>query len=96
MFNSNWHVSKLSDKEQLPLYYVHSSSFCFVLSCSPPFPPPQGFLCVALAVLELTLYTSLALNSQEILLPLPPECWDYRCAPPLPGLIFIFKEKDVE
>jgi hypothetical protein len=34
-----------------------------------------GFLCVALAVLELTLYTKLALNS-EIYLPLPPKCWD--------------------
>ena len=31
------------------------------------------FLCIALAVLELTLYTRLALNS-EIRLPLPPEC----------------------
>ena len=34
-----------------------------------------GFLCIALAVLELTLQTRLALNS-EIRLPLPPECWD--------------------
>jgi hypothetical protein len=34
-----------------------------------------GFLCVALAVLELTLQTRLAWNS-EIRLPLPPECWD--------------------
>jgi hypothetical protein len=34
-----------------------------------------GFLCVALAVLELTLWTRLASNS-EICLPLPPECWD--------------------
>jgi hypothetical protein len=34
-----------------------------------------GFLCVALAVLELPLSTRLALNS-EIGLPLPPECWD--------------------
>ena len=34
-----------------------------------------GFLCVALAVLELTLWTRLASNS-EIHLPLPPECWD--------------------
>jgi hypothetical protein len=34
-----------------------------------------GFLCVALAVLELTLWTRLALNS-EILLPLTPKCWD--------------------
>jgi hypothetical protein len=34
-----------------------------------------GFLCVALAVLELTLETRLASNS-EIHLPLPPKCWD--------------------
>jgi hypothetical protein len=34
-----------------------------------------GFLCIALAVLELTLYTRLASNS-GIRLPLPPECWD--------------------
>jgi hypothetical protein len=34
-----------------------------------------GFLCVALAFLELTLYTRPASNS-EICLPLPPECWD--------------------
>ena len=33
------------------------------------------FLCVALAVLELTLLTRLASNS-EIRLPLPPECWE--------------------
>ena len=39
-------------------------------------PPPQtGFLCVALAILELTLYTRVASNS-EIRLPLPPKCWD--------------------
>ena len=34
-----------------------------------------GFLFVALTVLELVLYTTLALNS-EICLPLTPECWD--------------------
>jgi hypothetical protein len=34
-----------------------------------------GFLCVVLAVLELTLETRLASNS-EIRLPLPPKCWD--------------------
>jgi hypothetical protein len=39
------------------------------------FSPETGFLCIALAVLELTLYTRLALNS-EIRLPLPPKCWD--------------------
>jgi hypothetical protein len=35
----------------------------------------EGFLCIVLAVLELTLSTRLASNS-EIHLPLPPECWD--------------------
>jgi hypothetical protein len=34
-----------------------------------------GILCVSLAVLEITLQTRLALNS-EIHLPLPPKCWD--------------------
>ena len=34
-----------------------------------------GFLCVALAILELTLQTRLASKS-EIQLTLPPECWD--------------------
>jgi hypothetical protein len=35
----------------------------------------KGFLCVVLALLELTPLTRLALNS-EIRLPLPPKCWD--------------------
>ena len=34
-------------------------------------------LYLALTVLELTMQTRLALNS-EIYLPLPPECWDLR------------------
>jgi hypothetical protein len=34
-----------------------------------------GFLCIALAVLELSLQTRLALNT-EICLPLPPKYWD--------------------
>jgi hypothetical protein len=42
-----------------------------------------GFLCVALAVLELTLKTRLASKS-EIRLPLPPKCWDQKCVPPRP------------
>ena len=41
-----------------------------------------GILCIALAVLEITMYTRLALNSVNCL-PLPPECWNYRHAPPL-------------
>ena len=36
-----------------------------------------GFLCViALAVLELALVDQAGLELTEILLPLPPECWD--------------------
>jgi hypothetical protein len=42
--------------------------FCFVLFC---FVFKTGFLCVALAILELTLWARLASNS-EICLPLPP------------------------
>ena len=34
-----------------------------------------GFLCIALAVLELNLLTRLSSNS-GIHLPLPPKCWD--------------------
>jgi hypothetical protein len=40
------------------------------------------FLCVALAVLELAQWTTMA---SEISLPLPPECCDQRRAPPLPA-----------
>ena len=47
----------------------HSGRFCFVLFCF----LETGFLCVVLAVLEHTLYTRLASNS-EIHLPLPPTC----------------------
>ena len=42
-----------------------------------------GFLCVALAVLELTLWSGLKLT--EIYLPLPPKCWikgmHHHCLP---------------
>jgi hypothetical protein len=48
---------------------VEAFSFCFVLFFE------TGFLCVALAVLELTLETRLASNS-ETRLPLSPKCWD--------------------
>ena len=37
-----------------------------------------GFHCVALVALELALWIRLT----EMHLPLPPECWDYRCAQP--------------
>ena len=47
---------------------------CYTHHLHPPFFFFEtGFLCVALAVLELTLYTRLASNS-EIRLTLPPEC----------------------
>ena len=49
-------------------FHFHFVLFCFVLFCF----YKTGFLCV---VLELTLYTRLALNS-EIHLLLPPKCWD--------------------
>jgi len=45
--------------------------FCFNLLASPT--SKTRFLCVAMAVLELTLKTRLALKS-EICLPLPPKC----------------------
>jgi hypothetical protein len=48
--------------------------FCFVLFCFVLFFETQ-FLCIALAILELTLQTGLASNS-EIRLPLPPKYWD--------------------
>lgn len=47
--------------------------FCFREVEFVLFFPKQGFLCVALAVLELILYTMLALNS-EIYQPLPSKC----------------------
>ena len=64
--------------------YIHVSAH--MLSVSLPLVLPilflllllffeTGFLCVALAVLELTLKPRLASNS-EIRLPLPPKCWD--------------------
>jgi hypothetical protein len=31
-----------------------------------------------------------ALELTEILLPLSPECWDLKCASPLPGIFFFF------
>ena len=42
-----------------------------------------GFLCVALAVLELSLQTRLALNSQTSPPLLPPKCWE-ACTTTLP------------
>ena len=55
-----------------------------------------GFLCVALAVVELFRPDWALLNSEiHCLCLLPPECWVLRCAPPpspplLLGLRFIF------
>jgi hypothetical protein len=51
----------------------HSSILYFLFVCLIFF--KTGFLCIVLAILQLTLYTRLASNS-EIHLPLPPECWD--------------------
>jgi hypothetical protein len=54
----------------LPFLFLHTynSQFTFFFF-------ETGFLCIALAVLELILKTRLASNS-EIHLPLPPKCWD--------------------
>ena len=50
----------------------HYQCFClFVLFFE------TGFLCIAVAILELPLSTRLASKS-EICLSLPPKCWDYR------------------
>jgi hypothetical protein len=49
--------------------------FLFFVFCFLFFVSETGFLCVALAVLELVLLTSLTSNS-EICLPLPLECWN--------------------
>lgn len=43
-------------------------------------------LCVASVVLELALWTRSVSNSQRSALPLPPECWEERCGPPLPSV----------
>ena len=52
-------------------------SLVIFVRCFPPLlPNPQDMVSLfTLAVLELTLYTRLASNS-EICLPLPPKCWD--------------------
>jgi hypothetical protein len=47
-----------------------------------------------MAVLKLTLWTRLASKS-EIRLPLPPESWDYRRAPPHPAHYSAFKNNDI-
>ena len=49
-----------------------------------------GFFCVALAVLELTLWPRLASNS-KINLPLDPKCWDEKRVPLTPNLKKIVK-----
>jgi hypothetical protein len=45
---------------------VRALGFCFL---------EKAFLCVTLAILELSLETRLAVNL-KICLPLPPKCWD--------------------
>jgi hypothetical protein len=55
------------------IFVLFACLFVCLLACFVFF--ETGFLCVALAVLELTLWTRLALNS-EIWPPLPPKCWD--------------------
>ena len=58
-------------------YFIIVYKFCFLLLFLGGGEFETGFLCVVLAVLELTLYTRLASNS-EICLSLPPKCWDQR------------------
>ena len=50
----------------------------------------QGFSVVLEPVLQLALVDQAGLKLTEICLPLPPECWDSRRAPPLPGFSLIF------
>ena len=68
-------LSQRSGKWTCPLppmsFLVSSIFFCFFKNRFWGGVFETGFLCVALAVLELTLYTRLALNS-EICLALPP------------------------
>lgn len=68
----SWHILLSGDqhvpggKVQSFLIYFFVNLFIFFFE--------SGFLCVALAVRQLTLSISLALKS-EVLWPLPPECW---------------------
>ena len=61
------HIWDNSNRITMPFDMLVS---CFVLFCF-----ETGFLCVALAVLELTLWTGLTWNS-EVHLPLPSKSWD--------------------
>ena len=53
-------------KQSLDILFV-VCLFCF---------SKKGFLCVALAVLEVALVDQAGLELTEIRLSLPPECWD--------------------
>jgi hypothetical protein len=84
---SDSHPKPIPPTMHLPSHWVkdmHSDThfFSFLFFWGGGF--ETRFLCVALAVLELTLQTRLASNS-EIHLPLPPKCWDKRHAPPRPA-----------
>jgi hypothetical protein len=71
----------------LPFFFIVNKAWVFVccwLLFGFWFFSETGFLCIALDVLELTLWTRLASNS-EIRLPLPSKCWEMR-APPKLGL----------
>ena len=77
VFNTN----KTQEKVMCTLLF-----FCFVLFVF----FKTGFLCVALAVLELTLQTRLSSNS-EIHLPLPSKCWGmHHHCPAGPCFFFCF------
>ena len=69
--------NKQTNKKILPDLYIFTRlrSICSIFLFLFFFPSETEFLCVSLAVQELTLYIRLSSNS-EIPLPLPPECFD--------------------
>ena len=60
---------------------LSASNLYFILFCF----SSQGFPVSLEPVLELALVDQADFEFTEIRLPLPPECWDQRLAPPPPG-----------
>jgi hypothetical protein len=48
--------------------------------------PSPPFLCLFVCLFSKTWFLCVALSVLELTVPLPPKCWDQRCASPLPGL----------